>query len=257
MQNPHSLVIVSGATGEIGKAIVNKLYSESYDILAIARNSDKLNELSAQTTANKIGKVFNYTLNDCNYASLAKKLEEFPFEKYENINLVNSMGLSWPLSNFSDLSHDSIDSLVHSNFTATLHIIKIFANALTKKEGNSIINIGSVAGRWSSPKTAIYNACKSAILSFSESIRHEFSSYGVRVTCIEPGVVDSQFSKKRFSSPEKAEYFYKGIPLLTPNDIANHVFWCIEQPKHVNIQELAVFPTRQSSVGSLKKTTDK
>ncbi|MGE0527317.1 MAG: SDR family NAD(P)-dependent oxidoreductase, partial [Bdellovibrionales bacterium] len=111
-----------------------------------------------------------------------------------------------------------------------------------------IVNLGSVAGRWVYPGGGVYCATKFAVRALSEGLRMDLLGTPIRVTNIEPGMVETEFSQVRFGSKEKAEAVYRGMRPLYPQDIAETILWCLTRPPHVNVQELVLFPTDQAAV---------
>ena len=119
---------------------------------------------------------------------------------------------------------------------------------LINNKSGHIVNIGSVAGRWVYPGGAVYCASKFAVRAISEGLRQDLIGTGIRVTNIEPGMVETEFSKVRLGSQDKSDAIYQGMTPLSPHDIAETIKWCLSRPPHVNIQELVVYPTDQAAV---------
>jgi len=116
-----------------------------------------------------------------------------------------------------------------------------------------IVNMGSVAGRLVYPRGAVYCATKFAVRAISDGLRMDLLGTPVRVTNIEPGMVNTEFSEVRLGSKEKADQVYAHMTPLSPQDIAETIVWCLERPAHVNIQELVIYPTDQASVGQIHR----
>ena len=116
-----------------------------------------------------------------------------------------------------------------------------------------IVNIGSVAGRWVYPGGAAYCASKFAVRALSEGLRMDLLGTNIRVTNIEPGMVETEFSLVRLQDPEKAKKVYEGLESLTAEDISESILWCLSRPSRVNIQELVIFPTAQAAVGQVAR----
>ncbi len=114
-----------------------------------------------------------------------------------------------------------------------------------------IVNLGSVAGRLVYEGGTVYCATKFAVRAISEGLRMDLKGTGVRVTNIEPGMVDTEFSLVRLGNKQKADAVYADMTPLTAEDIAENIFWCLQQSKHINIQELVIYPTDQASVGQV------
>jgi 3-hydroxy acid dehydrogenase/malonic semialdehyde reductase len=250
----EAVAVITGASGEIGSAIACHLAKLQYSIVGVSRNDSALKSLEEKIK--KLSKVKFYKLtsdlsNNLDIKTLFKKAG-VPRNKIKC--LINCTGQSNELQNFQDMNFEDIENLLNSNLLSTIRMTREVLPDLIKNKSGHIINIGSVAGKWSSPKNSIYNLSKAALLSFTESLRHDLQGSQIKVSIIEPGVVNTQFSKKRFSKKEMADHFFKGIKLLEPNDIAETVVWCLNRPPHVNIQELVLFSTQQSGVGHFNRS---
>jgi NADP-dependent 3-hydroxy acid dehydrogenase YdfG len=127
---------------------------------------------------------------------------------------------------------------------------------MLKRNKGHIINLGSVAGRWVYPGGSVYCGTKHFVRAFSESLRLDLMGSALRVTTIEPGAVVTEFSEVRLRNKQKAKQVYEGYEPLRAQDIAESIFWCLQRPAHVNIQELVIFPTAQAGVGYIAKNTD-
>ena len=119
-----------------------------------------------------------------------------------------------------------------------------------------MINIGSVAGHWIYPNGNVYCATKFAVKALSEGMRVDLHGTGIRVTEISPGMAETEFSLVRLGDQEKAKAVYAGMTPLSAADIAETVLWCVQRPKHVNVQELVIFPTEQSSVSLVSRKAE-
>ena len=119
---------------------------------------------------------------------------------------------------------------------------------LESNPNSHIVNVSSVSGQWVYPGGGVYCSTKHAVSAFSQGLRLDLNGKGIRVTNICPGMVETEFSKIRFDDEDKATQVYKGMSPLTPEDIAESIYWSLQQPKHVNIQEMTIFPTDQASV---------
>ena len=120
---------------------------------------------------------------------------------------------------------------------------------MVERNQGHIVNIGSVAGRWLLPGGVVYCATKFAVRAISEGIRMDLMGKNIRVTTIEPGITETDFSLVRLENEEEAKAVYEGFSPLQAEDIADAVFWCLDRPPHVNIQELVIFPTNQVGLG--------
>jgi 3-hydroxy acid dehydrogenase/malonic semialdehyde reductase len=162
--------------------------------------------------------------------------------------LINNAGLAAGLAPFQEADVDDWDQMIDTNVKGLLYITRKVLPLMIKNGGGHIINMGSIAGHLVYPKGHVYNATKFAVKALNEALRLDLLGTGIRVTSIDPGLAETEFSKVRFKGDEsKAKAVYQGIEALQPEDIAETIFWCLDRPRHVNIQEVVIMPTEQAS----------
>ena len=248
-------VWITGASSGIGRAIAIESARLGANLVLLARSKAKLNELSKelQIIGAKDTEIVHMDLSRSE--SSVKELEVNWMQSKRaasilesTVALVNNAGLALGTEAFDKNSDESILQVINTNVIGLTLLTKRLVPTLKKNQGH-IVNIGSVAGHWTYPGGAVYCASKAAVRALSEGFRLDLHGSGVRVTNIEPGMVDTGFSVVRFGNEEKARKLYEGMSPLTAEDIAETVIWCLSRPVHVNVQELMIFPTDQSAVG--------
>ncbi len=163
--------------------------------------------------------------------------------------LINNAGLAKGTTTFQDSNPSDWNEMLDTNVVGVLNMTRLVLPFLIANQSGHIVNLGSVAGRYVYPGGAVYCATKFAVRALSEGLRMDLSGTGIRVTNIEPGMVETEFSIVRMGGDKtKADEVYKGMNPLTAHDIAETVCWCLERPAHVNIQELVIFPTDQAAI---------
>lgn len=161
--------------------------------------------------------------------------------------LVNNAGLAAGLSSFQESDLDDFDQMIDTNVKGLLYVTRMVLPYMIERGEGHIVNIGSVAGRTVYPKGHVYNATKFAVRAINEGLRIDTLGTGVRVTSIDPGMAETEFSLVRFKGDEeKARAVYTGIQALRPEDVAESILWSLERPSHVNIQEILIMPTEQA-----------
>jgi NADP-dependent 3-hydroxy acid dehydrogenase YdfG len=170
--------------------------------------------------------------------------------------LVNNAGLAKGTEKIQDGQTHDWDVMIDTNVKGLLYLTRACV-PLFNATSATIVNLGSVAGRWLYVGGAVYCATKFAVRALSEGFRMDLAGTGIRVCNIEPGMVESEFSIVRFEDEAKAKAVYAGMKPLTPQDIAETIAWTISRPKHVNIQELVIFPTDQAAVGQVSRNASK
>lgn len=145
------------------------------------------------------------------------------------------------------------EAMVETNVMGLLYITRLAVDSLKATRGH-IVNLGSVAGHWTYPGGGVYCATKAAVRALSEGLRLDLMGTGVRITNIEPGMVETEFSVVRYGGDKgKADKVYSGMEPLTADDVAESIEWCLDRPARVNIQEMMIFPTDQAGVGFVNR----
>ncbi len=236
--------LVTGATAGIGYAIAENLAKRSINLYITGRRKDRLDKMREH-----FQKEYGIVVQELNYDIQSFAESEKALSDIQELDiLVNNAGLALGTEKFDEGHVNDWDQMIDTNVKGLLYTTRLLMPAIKNKKGY-IINLGSVAGRYVYPGGAVYNASKFAVRAISEGLRMDLLGTGIRVTNIEPGMVETEFSVVRFKDDkEKADQVYQGLKPLTAEDIAQTVMWCIDQPKHVNIQELVIYPTDQASV---------
>lgn len=239
------VTLISGASSGIGYATAIALAKRGAKIIAGARRMDRLNNLKndIQKTGGEITilKVDVTKKEDCdNFARTA-------MERYGQIdNLINNAGLM-PLSFIKKLKIDEWDRMVDVNIKGVLYCTAAAIPHMIEKKSGHIVNISSIAGRVVFPAGSVYCATKHAITAFSEGLRQELSQrYNIRVTCIEPGVVNTELNNTITDS--SLEGFKAAVNKMEPlqaNDIANTIVYSLESPSYMNVNEIMIRPVQQ------------
>jgi NADP-dependent 3-hydroxy acid dehydrogenase YdfG len=176
-------------------------------------------------------------------------------KKWENINvLINNAGNAHGMDLFQDGNIDDWDKMIDINVKGLMYVTKSIIDNMIENSSGHIINIGSLAGREVYPKGNIYCASKYAVKAISQSLRLDLNKHNIKVSEINPGLVETSFSDVRFKGDKsKAKNVYKGYKALQANDIAEIISFVISRPKHVNIADLLVLPSDQASSIQINK----
>ena len=148
------------------------------------------------------------------------------------------------------------DVMIDTNFKGLLYITRLCLPYLRKRGAQAhIVNVGSISGHRVYPGGGVYCATKHAVTALSQGLRMDLHGSGVRVTNISPGMVETEFSEVRFASKDKAKKAYEGMTPLTGKDIAASIGWALQQPAHVNLQEMIIMPTDQAAPTMVHRRT--
>lgn len=251
--NRGKWAIITGASSGIGAATAAALAKCGYSLLLVARREERLQELKAKLQSQHAGKI-EYVSMDVREVERWPELLKQHAEVFENLQLlVNNAGLAKGIEKMQEAQLADWDEMLDTNVRSLLHLTRHALPFLLRQPQAQIVNLGSVAGRWVYPGGGVYCASKFAVRALTEGLRMDLLGTNVRVSNIEPGMVESEFSVVRFGDQNKADQVYAGMNPLTPQDIAEVITWVISRPAHVNIQELVVFPTAQAAVGQVAR----
>ena len=233
-------VLITGATSGFGRATAELLLSKNYRLILLGRREEKLKELEGEN-------VFTYVLDVRDRNAIDKFSKTLPKEFKEIDILINNAGLALGLSDAVVSDLDDWEKMVDTNIKGVLHFTKFVLPAMKERNSGMIINIGSVAGHAPYKGGNVYGATKAFVKQFSRNLRADLYGTDIKITNIEPGMAETEFSDVRFKGDhEKAKEVYAGMRPLTADDIAETILWIIERPLHVNIDNIEIMPLDQT-----------
>ena len=241
------IVFITGATSGIGKACAEKFATAGFDLILTGRRNDRLQTLKKNLEAQFHIEVL--TLNfDVQDKEIVFSTIDMLEEKWRKIDvLINNAGLSLGRDSFLDANIEDWDNMMQTNVNGLLYITKALLPFLIEQKAH-IFNMGSIAGKEVYENGNVYCASKFAVDALSRSMRVDLLKYGIKVTAIHPGAVETEFSIVRYKGDkEKADQVYKGLKPLTGEDIASIIFFTASLPQHICINELSVTPVQQAS----------
>ena len=242
----NKIAFITGASAGIGEATAHILASNGYHLILNARRKDRIEKLAIdlkdQFGVNCHCLVFDVRL----HTEVKNAIESLPLE-WQNIDvLVNNAGLASGLAPIYDGDLNDWEAMIDTNVKGLLYVSKYILPILKNKGSGHIINIGSIAGKEVYANGNVYCATKHAVDALSKGMRIELAPFGVKVTAIHPGAVETEFSIVRFhGDEEKAKKVYEGFENLVAADIAEAIWFCVNRPFRVNINELIIMPTAQ------------
>ena len=241
--NNH-VIFITGATSGFGKACAELLVSYGAKLILTGRRREKLKELQQQLGAEQVHIAeMDVTEPD----AIQNVISNLP-ETFKNITvLINNAGLALGLNPAQNCDLDDWQQMIDTNIKGVVNCTHAILPAMVENNNGYIINIGSIAGSYSYPGGNVYGATKAFVKQFSLNLRADLFGTPIRVTNIEPGLAETEFSIVRFKGDaEKAKKLYEGTTPITPQDIAETVLWCISRPPHININRIEVMPTCQA-----------
>ncbi len=244
----NKIVFITGTTSGIGRACAYAFAREGANLIISARRIERLKEI-AEDIKNKFGvKVFAFQLDVRNRDEVQKTIESLP-EGWKKIDiLVNNAGLSRGLSRLYEDNPDGWEEMIDTNIKGLLYVTRQIIPGMVERKSGHVINIGSTAGHEAYSKGAVYCSTKFAVNAITKSLRMDLIDTGVRVSTVDPGLVETEFSDVRFyGDKDKAKNVYKGMTPLKGEDIADAVVFCATRAPHVNIHEVIMTPSVQAS----------
>lgn len=246
--------IITGASSGIGKACAQRFASEGWNLVLVARREEKLEELVKEIEIAFEVKVFGVVLDVRDSDSGNKIVQFIDNQKIEPDLLLNNAGLAVGLSPFQQGEVEDWERMIDTNIKGLLYVSRAVAPVFINQKFGHIINIGSIAGKEAYPNGNVYVATKYAVDGLTRSMRMDLLPFGIRVSQVAPGAVETEFSIVRFKGDEeRAKSVYNGFVPLTGADIADAVFYVASTPKHVNINDLVIMPTAQASAVQIKR----
>lgn len=239
---------VTGATSGFGKAIAVIFARNGYNVIINGRRKERLAEMEAQIRNDFGAEVLSLPFDVRNYDEVKAAVDGLP-EEWKAIDvLVNNAGLALGLSDIQDGSIDDWNTMLDTNVKGVLYVTKSVAPYMIARKQGHIINIGSVAGKEVYPKGNVYCASKHALDALSKSMRIDLLPHHIKVTAINPGLAETEFSVVRFKGDEeRARQVYQGLTPLYAEDIAELAWFAASRPAHVCINDLTVTPTVQAT----------
>jgi len=236
-------VFVTGASSGFGAAVARRFATAGARIVATARRADRLKDLAAELGP----RLLPVTLDVRDRSAVAETVAGLPQEFAQVDVLVNNAGLALGLNPAQDADLDDWDQMIDTNCKGLVYCTRAILPGMVARRRGHVINLGSVAGTYPYPGGNVYGGTKAFVHQFSLNLRSDLHGTRVRVTCVEPGMADTEFSTVRFSGDRaKADAVYAGMQPMTADDIAESIYWAATLPEHVNVNTIELMATAQS-----------
>ncbi len=244
-------VLITGASSGIGAATAKLLTANGYDLILCGRNKERLG-LIASELAEKV-KVTTAFFDVRNRQEVEKALG--PIVQSHTVNiLINCAGNAHGLAPIQEGNIDDWDAMIDGNVKGLLYVSKVIMKQMVEQKSGHIINIGSVAGKEVYPNGNVYCASKHAVDALNNGMRIDLNPYGIKVSQINPGLVNTGFSTVRFKGDtKKADAAYKGFKPLIAEDVAEVALFMLSRPANVNVSDVIMFPIAQASSTVVKR----
>ena len=245
--------LITGATSGIGRATAEEFAKQGINLILCGRRQGRLDTIKAALEKQTNVHTLNFDVSDKD--AVFKAIESLPKEFKQIDILINNAGNAHGKDPIQDGNLNDWDAMMDINVKGLLYVSKAIIPQMTDRQSGHIINIGSSAGRDIYPNGNVYCGSKAAVLAITEGMRMDLNLFGIKVTAINPGMVETEFSEVRFKGAQNSNDAYAGYKALQSEDIAEIIYFAISRPAHVNIADLLVFPTAQASNTMIKKET--
>lgn len=250
----NKIILVSGATSGIGASCAKKFAAAGCRVILCGRRSERLSELKKNLVSQYGENFLTLSFDIRNREEVFNTIQSLPDDWKAVDVLVNNAGLALGLHPLQDGNIGHWEQMIDTNIKGLLYLTKAIVGQMIDRKSGHIINIGSIAGRQAYANGNVYCATKAAVDSLSQSMRIDFLPYNIKVSQVAPGAVETEFSLVRFEGDqERAVNVYKGYQPLSPDDVADAIFYLASLPPHVNVNDMLLMPTAQACAGIIHK----
>jgi NADP-dependent 3-hydroxy acid dehydrogenase YdfG len=247
----NKIALITGATSGIGWATAHEFAKYGINLVLCGRRQQRLDSLKKGLSKETNVHTLNFDVRDRN--ATLNAIENLP-EDFKTIDiLINNAGNAHGLDPIESGSLDDWDAMMDINVKGLLYVSKAVIPGMTERKSGHIINIGSSAGKEVYPKGNVYCGSKHAVLAITEGMRIDLNPYGIKVSAINPGLVETEFSEVRFKGGAQADDVYIGYKALQPEDVAEVIYFAVTRPAHVNIADVLMFCTAQANSITVNK----
>jgi 3-hydroxy acid dehydrogenase / malonic semialdehyde reductase len=248
MSLKEKIVFITGASAGIGAATALAFAAEGARLLLAARRSEKLAEVAQLALARGAAAVHSFELDVRHHSVVQDAIDSLPPEWAKIEVLVNNAGLSRGLDKLYAGKIEDWDQMIDTNVKGLLYVSRAVVPGMVARGRGHIVNLGSTAADITYPNGAVYCASKAAERAINDGLREDLLGTAVRVTSIDPGMVETDFSLVRFhGDQERAAKVYQGLTPLTPDDVAEAIVWAAGRPAHVNIARISMTSIHQAN----------
>ena len=245
MEQSNNVVVVTGATSGFGRSMVEKFANLGFNIVAIGRREDRLEKLSKAFGDN----LHPLPLDVRDTEKVFYEIDKLPSTFSKISILINNAGLALGLNPAHNADWKEWETMIDTNVKGLSAVTRAILPGMVQRNHGHIINIGSVAGSYPYPGGNVYGGTKAFVRQFSLNLRADLIGTKIRVTSLEPGMANTEFSLVRLQNQDKADAVYQGVTPLSADDVADMAIYICSLPQHININVVEVMPTGQSFDG--------
>jgi len=248
------IVLITGASSGIGAACAKLFAAAGARLILAARRQERLDQLADELSKEFASVLHLLPLDVRDRTSVESAFSTLPASWSSVEILINNAGLSRGLDKLYEGSFQDWEEMIDTNIKGLLYFTRLIVPGMVSRGRGHVVNLGSVAGHQTYPNGNVYCATKAAVRAISEGLKQDLLGTPVRVSSVDPGLVETEFSQVRFhGDTERATPVYQGLTPLTPDDVADVIFFCVTRPPHVNISEVLLLPTDQAGATLLNR----
>lgn len=250
----NRIVFLTGASSGIGRACARQFAAAGARCILAARRVERLADLADELEAEHGAESHVLELDVTDEQGVAAAVGGLPAEWAEIDILLNNAGKALGLAPSHEISSEHLHGMLDTNVKGVLYLTRAIVPGMVERDRGHIIHIGSTAGKWVYPGGTVYCASKHAVKAINEGLKIDLHGTSVRVSSVDPGLVETEFSIVRFEGDaDRADSVYARMTPLTPHDVADAVLYCATRPAHVNISEILLMAVDQSNATLVKR----
>ncbi|MBD2413623.1 NAD(P)-dependent oxidoreductase [Nostoc calcicola FACHB-389] len=252
----NQIILITGASSGIGTACARIFAGAGAKLILAARRLERLQQLADTLAQDFNTEVHLLELDVRDRSAVESAISTLPPSWSDIDILINNAGLSRGLDKLHEGSFEDWEEMIDTNIKGLLYLSRYVVPGMVSRHRGHVVNLGSIAGHQTYPGGNVYCGTKAAVRAISEGLKQDLLGTPVRVTSVDPGMVETEFSEVRFhGDTERAKKVYQGVTPLTPDDVADVIFFCVTRSPHVNINEVVLMPVDQASATLVNRRT--
>ncbi|MBN3886130.1 MAG: SDR family oxidoreductase [Nostoc sp.] len=252
----NQIILITGASSGIGTACARIFAGAGAKLILAARRLERLQQLADTLSKDFSTEIHLLQLDVRDRSAVESTIATLPSAWSEIDILINNAGLSRGLDKLHEGSFQDWEDMIDTNVKGLLYLSRYVIPGMVSRDRGHVVNLGSIAGHQTYPGGNVYCATKAAVRAISEGLKQDLLGTRVRVTSVDPGMVETEFSEVRFhGDTERASKVYQGVTPLTADDVADVIFFCVTRSPHVNINEVVLMPVDQASATLVNRRT--
>ncbi|MEH2395953.1 SDR family oxidoreductase [Nostoc sp.] len=252
----NQIILITGASSGIGTACAKIFAGAGAKLILAARRLERLQQLADTLSKDFSPEIHLLQLDVRDRNAVESAISTLPSAWSDIDILINNAGLSRGLDKLHEGSFQDWEDMIDTNVKGLLYLSRYVVPGMVSRDRGHVVNLGSIAGHQTYPGGNVYCATKAAVRAISEGLKQDLLGTRVRVTSVDPGMVETEFSEVRFhGDTERANKVYQGVTPLTADDVADVIFFCVTRSPHVNINEVVLMPVDQASATLVNRRT--